>query len=85
LEEMAVGDIDAHSMNPVTALRLVHNMGGEVRRLYVVGCEPAVLDTEEIGLSDPVSAAVPGAVAMVETLVHDLLGKEPPKGIHQSN
>jgi hypothetical protein len=56
-----------------------------VRRLYVVGCEPAILDAEEIGLSDSVSAAVPGAVAMVEMLVHDLLENEPAAGTHHSN
>jgi hydrogenase maturation protease len=80
LEEMAAGEPDAHSMNPLAALQLVHSLGGEVRQLYVVGCEPAMLDTEDIGLSDPVSAAVPGAGAMVETLVHDLLEKQPAKG-----
>lgn len=85
LEELAAGEADAHSMNPMTALRLVHNLGGDVRRLYVVGCEPAVLDAEDIGLSDAVSAAVPGAVAMVEMLVHDLLEKEPARGVHQAN
>jgi hydrogenase maturation protease len=85
LEELSAGEVDAHSMSPVAALRLVHNLGGDVRRLYVVGCEPAVLDAEEIGLSDPVSAAVPGAVAMVEMLIHELLEKEPARGTHQSN
>jgi len=85
LEQLAAGEADAHSMNPMTALRLVHHMGADVRRLYVVGCEPAILDAEEIGLSDLVSAAIPGAVAIVETLVHDLLENEPANTIHQSN
>jgi len=85
LEELAAGEPDPHNMTPVAALQLVRSLGGDVRHLYVVGCEPAALGTEEIGLSDPVSAAVPGAVAMVETLVHDLLEKQPAKGGFQSN
>lgn len=73
LEQLAAGMPDAHSMNPLTALQLVRTLGGEARRLYVVGCEPAVLDAEELGLSDPVRAAVPGAVEMVERLVRKLI------------
>ena len=70
----AAGDApDAQSMSPVAALQMVRSLGGDAKGLYVVGCEPGVLDTEEIGLSDPVRAAVPGAVAMVETLVRELI------------
>ncbi|HEX4086796.1 MAG TPA: hydrogenase maturation protease [Chthoniobacteraceae bacterium] len=71
--EVSQGEPDAHSMNPMTALQMVRALGGEVRRLYVVGCEPSILETEELGLSAPVSAAVPGAVAMVESLVRELM------------
>jgi len=68
-----VGEIpDAHNMNPVAALQLVRSLGGDAKRLYVVGCEPGVLETEEIGLSEPVRAAVPAAVSMIETLVREL-------------
>jgi len=73
VEQLATGAPDAHSMNPMTALQMVRTLGGETRRLYVVGCEPAVLEAEEIGLSEPVRTAVPGAVAMVETLIRDLM------------
>ena len=86
LEEIASGgEPDAHSMNPVAALQLAHALGGDVRHLYVVGCEPAVLDIEEIGLSDPVSAAVPGAVSLVESLIHHLLEKRPVRAVFGSN
>ena len=70
---LADGAPDAHSMNPLTALQLVRSLGGEARRIYVVGCEPAVLETDEIGLSDVVRAAVPGAAGMVEALIHELI------------
>ncbi len=32
---------DAHSMNPVSVLQLVHALGGTFARTLVVGCEPA--------------------------------------------
>jgi hydrogenase maturation protease len=79
LGQLEEGEPDAHSMNPAAALRLVHALGGDVPHLYVVDCEPALLDAEEIGLSDPVSAAVRGAVAMIENLIHELLEKHPRK------
>lgn len=72
-ERLAAGAPDAHSMNPLTALQMVRAMGGAARRIYVVGCEPAVLEAEDLGLSEPVRAAVPGAAALVERLVRDLI------------
>lgn len=71
---------DAHTMNPMTALRLVHAMGGKPGRIYVIGCEPATLAGEEgaLGLSPPVQAAVAEAIAMVQELIAQLLaGKAP--------
>jgi len=73
LEQLAAGVPDAHSMNVLTALQMVRTLGGTTGRLYVVGCEPAVLESEELGLSEPVRAAIPGAVAMVEELVSNLM------------
>lgn len=68
--------VDAHSMNPVAVLQLVRALGGSLGRLYVVGCEPEVLESEEIGLSPNVSAAVPQAVQMIESLVHRLINEK---------
>lgn len=69
------GAFDAHSMNPLRALEMVRSLGGKPPLLYLVGCEPGVLEPEggEIGLSPAIRAAVPGAVAMIETLIADLL------------
>jgi hydrogenase maturation protease len=55
-------------------LRLVHSLGGQITRLYLVGCEPAVLDREdgEIRLSEVVRAAVPEAVEMIKRLIGKL-------------
>jgi hydrogenase maturation protease len=64
--------VNAHSMNPVRVLQMVRSLGGETQRLYLVGCEPAVLETEELGLSGPVQSAVPEAVELIESLVREL-------------
>jgi hydrogenase maturation protease len=63
---------DAHSMNPVAVLQLVYALGGRVRRLLVVGCEPGVLEPTSngnIGLSAPVEGALDEAVRLVEGLI----------------
>jgi hydrogenase maturation protease len=63
---------NAHGIGPGSALRLVASMGGKIQRLYLVGCEPAVLETEELGLSPTVQAAIPQAVTMVTSLLQML-------------
>ena len=68
--------IDPHGMNPMRALGLVKAMGGEFKRILLVGCEPATLDADEerMGLSEPVRAAVDEAVDLVESLVSEIIG-----------
>ena len=39
--------VNAHSMNPVRVLQLIRSLGGHLGRLYLVGCEPAVLESED--------------------------------------
>jgi hydrogenase maturation protease len=70
--------LEAHSMNPMNVLRVVRAMGGATGKILIVGCEPADLGPEEgqLGLSEPVEAAVDEAVAMIETLVAKLLEGE---------
>jgi hydrogenase maturation protease len=65
---------DGHSLGPVQVLRLVQSQGGNIARLYLVSCEPAILEREDghIGLSEVVQAAIPQAVAMIRTLIDDL-------------
>jgi hydrogenase maturation protease len=66
--------MDAHAMDPVQVLRAAQAMGGQLRRVLLVGCEPADLGGEHghMGLTPPVSAAIHTAAAMVESLI----GKE---------
>jgi hydrogenase maturation protease len=70
--------IETHGMNPMRVLGLVKAMGGEFKRLLLVGCEPATLGPEagQMGLSTPVQAAVDGAVGVIESLIVDILAKD---------
>src|SRR5580704_11345630 len=66
---------DAHSMNPVRVLQMLRTFGSSPKKLYLVGCEPAILEVEdgEIGLSESVEGAVPQAIELIKSLVNDLL------------
>jgi hydrogenase maturation protease len=68
--------VDGHTMSPLQVLRLVKTLGGEFRKLLLVGCEPADLgsmDEGKMGLSEPVSAAVEKATSVIESLVSEIL------------
>ncbi len=72
------GAFQGHLMTPSAVFHLVRTMGGTMRRVIVVGCEPATFGPENVGqmeLSAPVAAAVPGAVAAVERVVRELLAE----------
>ena len=67
--------IETHGMNPLKVLRMVKAMGGDFKKLLLVGCEPETFGPEEgkIGLSPVVQAAVPEAIRIVESLVRQHL------------
>jgi hydrogenase maturation protease len=70
--------VETHGMNPVRVLSVVKAMGGELKRIILVGCEPATIGSDEagqIGLSRPVQAAVDEAVKLIESLVAGILEK----------
>jgi Ni,Fe-hydrogenase maturation factor len=69
---------DATAMNPASAIQLAQSLGGVHGKLYLVGCEPDLLEDKNDGmaLSPRVHDAIPGALAMIESLVEDLLGIE---------
>lgn len=60
--------LDPHGMDPAAVLGRLRSLGGELPLTYVVGCVPADV-TEGIGLSAPVAAAVPEAIAIVGSLL----------------
>ncbi len=69
--------IDAHGMNPMLALQMVRMLGGTSAQLYLVACEPEILETEDLGLSPTVAAVIPCALEMIESLIRDLLTSPP--------
>src|SRR5262249_53570780 len=66
--------VEAHAMNPMRALVLAKSMNVELKRILLLGCEPATFGPEEgqMGLSETVEAAVCEAVEMVESLVAEI-------------
>jgi hydrogenase maturation protease len=75
IDECGKSIVDAHSMDVVSVLQMVRSLGGEICKIYLVGCEPASLETEDgrLGLSEAVQAAVPLAVEMIQSLLSDFL------------
>jgi hydrogenase maturation protease len=64
--------MDGHTMSPGTVLRTLNNLGGSVGRILVVGCQPATIE-EGMMLSEPVAAAVDGAVVVVSELLTEVV------------
>jgi hydrogenase maturation protease len=69
---------DAHGMSPVKVLQMLRTFGSSPGRLYLVGCEPAILEVEDgqIGLSEIVEASIPRAIELIKSLVNDLLSEK---------
>jgi hydrogenase maturation protease len=60
--------LDAHAMDPVAVFASLRVLGGRPPLTVVIGCEVSTV-ADGIGLSEPVAAAVPGAVRAVEAAV----------------
>ena len=77
LKEATSDVVNGHTLNPVSVLKMAHSLNADALRsgrIYLVGCEPEVLEVEDghMELSPAVEAAVPEAVKMIRTLVHQL-------------
>jgi hydrogenase maturation protease len=59
---------NAHGMQPDVVFGMLGMLGASARQVIIVGCEPASVGYG-IGLSEPVAAAVDGAVRVVLDLV----------------
>jgi len=79
LDDLPEEAVNAHSMTPVRVLQLVRSLGGNTGWLRVVGCEPAILDSEEgaMGLSEKAQAAVDPASEIIESLIREILNGVP--------
>ena len=63
-----------HDLTPTKVLRLATALGSPVKQLRLVGCEPATMpepDDMQMGLSEPVHAAVDEAVNLILSLLTD--------------
>jgi hydrogenase maturation protease len=71
---------DAHAMNPLVVIRMAQSMGGPLKKLLLVGCEPQTLGPEEgqMGMSACVESAVDGAVDLAMSLVQQIRAGEWP-------
>jgi hydrogenase maturation protease len=61
---------NAHGMQPDVVFGMLGMLDVGTRQVLVVGCEPASVDYG-MGLSEPVAAAVDGAVRVVQNLIAD--------------
>jgi hydrogenase maturation protease len=64
--------LDPHGMDPQTVLRFVKHVGGWPGRVFVVACEPEVVEDVGIGLSDTVQASITRAAEVVLETVAEL-------------
>jgi hydrogenase maturation protease len=85
LNELAAGPsqdsfVQTHAMNPMNVLRMAAAMHGPLKRVLLVGCEPASFGGDEgtMGLSAPVEAAVEEATKAVTNLVAKILDEARP-------
>jgi hydrogenase maturation protease len=69
--------LEPHAMHPARVLAALRGIGASPCILRVVGCEPGMIDEDDLhlGLSDAVAAAVDPAVALVESLLAELGGE----------
>jgi hydrogenase maturation protease len=73
-------------MNPMNVIRMAKSMGGELKRILLVGCEPLTLGPDEgaMGLSEPVAAMVEEAANRIESLVETIQRSESPERSSES-
>jgi hydrogenase maturation protease len=74
-DQLDASTTDAHAMGPTAAFRILNAIGGSGGKFYLVGCEPAILEAEDgrIVLSEQVATAVPRAIALLKSLLANLL------------
>jgi hydrogenase maturation protease len=66
--------LDAHGMDPEMVLGMLKDLGGNVEKVLIVGCEPADI-SERMGLSEVVERALGEACGVVRRLVAQEIAK----------
>jgi hydrogenase maturation protease len=64
--------LDPHGMDPQTVLRFVKYVGGWPGRVFVVACEPEVVEDVGFGLSEAVNGSLAKAADVVLETIADL-------------
>jgi len=64
--------LDPHGMDPQTVLRFVEAVGGWPGSVFVVACEPEVVEDVGFGLSEAVRSSVARAIDVVLETVEEL-------------
>ena len=70
-DDEAAPVFDAHTMHPGVVLGMLSMLEANVRRIVIVGCEPATVE-DGIGLSAPVAEAVDAAVDLLDNVLTDI-------------
>ena len=65
----AARSVDMHMAVPARVLELAQAMGNLPREVYLVGCEPAMVDDLTMELSSPVQLAIEPALRNVQALL----------------
>lgn len=68
-EVLPARSIDMHMAVPARALELAQALGAMPREVFLVGCEPLMVDDLTMVLSAPVEQAVDSAIDHVQTLL----------------
>ncbi|MEO6655325.1 MAG: hydrogenase maturation protease [Pyrinomonadaceae bacterium] len=71
---------EPHGLDPLKVLSMVKSLGGDFKKIVVVGCEPQFTGEDGeglMGLSEPVEASLSKAVEVVERLVAGVLAEQP--------
>ena len=74
-DDLGVGPVDAHGMDPATVLASLEGLDGTLPPTFLIGCRPASV-AEGIGLSAPVRAAIGPAADAVRRVVDRCLRHE---------
>ena len=69
--------LDPHGMDPQNVLRFVKYVGGWPGRVFVVACEPDVVEDFGVGLSDVVAGSVARAADVVQETIGELRADAP--------